>query len=489
MTNERAALAAHLEKLGDAVVVVVGDIMLDRYIYGAAARLSPEAPVPVLKIEREAEMLGGAGNVARNLSALGATTRLVAVVGDDDAGRRVGTFVGALEGAKAELVIDPDRPTSRKDRFVAGAQQLLRTDWEMTVPVTGGLADDLVARAGAALSGAGAMILSDYDKGVLTPAVIERLVALAADARVPVFVDPKGHDYERYAGAAMVTPNRAELTEATGLPTGTDAEVAVAARRLIGEAGVHRVLATRGPAGMSLLDADGALHHIPAEAREVFDVSGAGDTVIATAAAAVAAGLGWLAAVQIANVAAGVVVAKAGTAVARPDEIAAEILHQDLAAAEAKLVRGEVLADRLAGWRARDLKVGFTNGCFDLLHPGHVHLLAQARRACDRLIVGLNSDASVQRLKGPERPVQTEAARAAVLGALSAVDLVVLFEEDTPEALIREIRPDVLIKGADYTVETVVGAEFVQSYGGTVVLADLMDGHSTTATIGRLRGG
>lgn len=487
--SDRAALAAHLDRFADAVVVVVGDIMLDRYIYGTANRLSPEAPVPVLKIEREAEMLGGAGNVARNLSALGATTRLVAVVGEDEGGTKVAGFVSALAGATADLVVDPGRPTSRKDRFVAGTQQLLRADRERADPIADGIAEDVFARTSAALTGAGAMIVSDYDKGVLTPGLLARLIALATEAGVPVFVDPKGQDYARYSGAALVTPNRAELTAATGLPTGDDGEVEAAARRLTMDAGVHRVLATRGPAGMTLLNDDGAFHHIPAEAQEVFDVSGAGDTVIATAAAGVAAGLEWTVAVQLANVAAGVVVAKAGTAVARPDEISAELLHRDLADAEAKLARGDALDDRVAGWRARGLTVGFTNGCFDLLHPGHIHLLSQAKRTCDRLIVGLNSDASVRRLKGASRPVQTEAARAAVLGALAAVDLVAVFEEDTPEALIRTIRPDVLVKGADYTVETVVGADVVQSYGGRVVLAELKDGHSTTATIGRLRDG
>lgn len=487
--NDGHMLAGHLDAFGRAVVVVIGDVMLDRYIYGAAERLSPEAPVPVLKIDREAEMLGGAGNVARNLTALGATTRLISVVGDDAAGRRVAGFLSELARASADLVTAPSRPTSRKDRFVAGMQQLLRADWERSDSIDDATAADLLARAAKAIDGAGAMILSDYGKGVLTPELLRQLIAMADTAGLPMLVDPKGQNYRRYAGASLVTPNRAELSEASGMKTADDSQVVLAATHLAEEAGIRAVLATRGPEGMTLLDTDRTVHHFPAIAREVFDVSGAGDTVIATVAAGVAAELDWPTSVQLANVAAGVVVAKAGTAVASVDEIAAELLHRELADAEAKVVASEGLAERLADWHARGLKIGFTNGCFDLLHPGHVHLLRQARQACDRLVVGLNSDASVKRLKGENRPVQAEAARAAVLGAMGAVDLVVLFEEDTPEALIETIRPDVLVKGADYTIDTVVGAGFVQSYGGRIVLAELMDGHSTTRTIGRLRDG
>jgi D-beta-D-heptose 7-phosphate kinase/D-beta-D-heptose 1-phosphate adenosyltransferase len=301
-----------------------------------------------------------------------------------------------------------------------------------------------------------------------------------------VLVDPKGRDFARYRGAALITPNRKELAEAADMPAGSDDEVAAAARAVRQRAGIACVLGTRGAAGMTLLDAEGAVHHIAAEAREVFDVSGAGDTVIAAVAAGLAAGLAMIDAVRIANCAAGIVVGKVGTAVARPDEIRAALAHQEARAGTGKIAARARAAERAALWRRRGLKVGFANGCFDLLHPGHLHLIAQARAACDRLVVGLNSDASVKRLKGKGRPVHDEAARAAVLAALADVDLVTIFDEDTPEALIAELRPDVLVKGADYTIDKVVGAGFVQGYGGRVVLAELMPGHSTSAIVARL---
>jgi len=337
-----------------------------------------------------------------------------------------------------------------------------------------------------AAGGIGVMVLSDYGKGVLTDTLTARLIALAQAHGVPVVVDPKGADYRRYRGASLVTPNRKELHEATALPTGSDAEVEAAARAVVEGCGIAGVLATRSQDGMTLLDATGAIHHLAAEAREVFDVSGAGDTVVATLAAALAAGLAVADAAALANVAAGIVVGKVGTAAVHAVELENALRHQDLEDAEAKILPLERAVERAEGWRRRGLSVGFTNGCFDLLHPGHLALLRQARAACDRLIVGLNSDSSVQRLKGPTRPVQSEAARSAVLASLSMVDGVVIFSDDTPLRLIETLRPDVLVKGADYTVETVVGADLVQGWGGKVVLATLEPGQSTTNTIRRM---
>ncbi len=483
--SDTTPLVDLVRRLDSVRLLCVGDIILDRFVYGEAERLSPEAPVPVLKVTREEVMLGGAGNVARNLAALDAGVTFVTVVGNDEIGREIQTLCGAIKRARSNFVIDSSRPTSRKTRYVAGVQQLLRADEEDATPIAETVARNLINEASHAVEGCDAVIVSDYGKGALTPAVIEAVIAAGRAAGKPVLVDPKGRDFGRYRGATMVTPNRKELAEASGLPTGTDAEVEAAARKLLKSCGIDQMLATRGPQGMSLITAKAA-HHVPAESREVFDVSGAGDTVIAVAAAVLALGAPAVDAMQLANFAAGIVVGKAGTAVADPAEITIALQRQELMSAEAKLADVDRLVDRAAQWRAQGLRVGFTNGCFDLLHPGHVSLLSQARGACDRLVVGLNTDASVARLKGPGRPVQSEAARAAVLGSLATVDLVVLFDEDTPMKLIEALKPDVLVKGADYALDEVVGGEFVQGYGGRVMLAKLLDGHSTTSTLERM---
>ena len=481
-------LARHIDALAQARVLCVGDLMLDRFVYGAVDRVSPEAPIPVLRIEREAAMLGGAGNVAANLLALGAGCRFVSVVGDDGAGAEVRQLVAAETGTADGIVVEPARQTTLKTRFIGGRQQLLRADAETVAPIKAASAAAVLAAARAALGQVGAVVLSDYGKGVLTDALVADLIAAARAAGLPVVVDPKGTDYRRYRGASIVTPNRKELMQATRLPADDDAEVEAACRHLIATCGIDAVIATRSERGMSVVTRDGAAVHLPAEAREVFDVSGAGDTAVATLTAALSAGVDLDDAARLANLAAGIVVGKVGTAVVRAPELLAALHAQEWRHGEAKVAAREEAAESVARWRHLGKRVGFTNGCFDLLHPGHISLLTQARAACDVLVVGLNSDASVKRLKGDSRPVQSETARATVLASLGCVDLVVVFGEDTPEQLIRALRPDVLVKGADYTVETVVGADFVQSYGGRVVLANLVAGQSTTNTIRRMQG-
>ena len=482
-----AKLAELIETLSGARVLTVGDVMLDRYVSGEVERISPEAPIPVLRVQAERAMLGGAGNVAANLAALGGGGSFVAALGDDGAGDEVLRLLHRLASIAPQLVVDAGRRTTLKTRFVGGTQQLVRADVESTEPLDGAVSAEVLERAQSAVAECGTVVLSDYGKGVLTDAVIQGVIRAAHAAKVPVIVDPKGHDYARYRGADIVTPNKKELFEATKMPVSNDAEVVAACEHLIATCDLAGVLATRSADGMTLVVKGQPPRHFKAEAREVFDVSGAGDTVVATLALALAAGADVFDAAQLANVAAGVVVGKSGTATLSADELTHALHHQDLGHAEAKLAGLDRASAITAGWRERGLKVGFTNGCFDLLHPGHISLLSQARAACDRLVVGLNADSSVKRLKGDSRPVQSEAARAAVLGALAAVDLVVIFTEDTPINLIETLRPDVLVKGADYTIETVVGAEIVQSYGGKIVLADLADGHSTTNTIERLQ--
>jgi D-beta-D-heptose 7-phosphate kinase/D-beta-D-heptose 1-phosphate adenosyltransferase len=480
------ALEARLTRIRSARVAVVGDVMLDRFVYGTVERISPEAPIPVVQIEAETAALGGAGNVVRNIAALEAAVAFFSVIGVDAASDRITALLDAERNVTARLVREPARQATVKTRYFAGSQQLLRADQETVAPIAAASADEIVAVAAAALAACDVLVLSDYAKGVLTEALVRRLIDTATKAGRPVIVDPKARDFARYRGADIVTPNDRELALAAGLPARTDAEVEAAARAVIARTGIATVLATRGNRGMSIVTRD-RVDHLPVKARAVFDVSGAGDTVIAALAAAIAAGAPVEEAAALANYAAAIVVGKVGTAVARPHEIVDALNDRDLTAAEAKLATRDEARARVAGWRRTGLKVGFTNGCFDLLHPGHVSLLEQAGAACDRLIVGLNSDASVKRLKGPDRPINGERERALMLGSHGVVDLVVVFDEDTPLALIEALRPDVLIKGADYALDQVVGGDLVQSYGGRVVLAKLKAGYSTTNVIGRLK--
>ncbi len=479
-------LAQAARQLARASVLVIGDVMLDRAIHGTVERISPEAPVPVLTEERDTAAPGGAGNVVRNLTALGAAVAFIAVVGDDAAGSEITGLIGGQSGVEPWLLVQGGRTTTVKTRFIARGQQLLRTDREQVTPIHPRLADRLVRIAGDAMAATGVVLLSDYRKGLLSDGVPARLIAAARKAGRRIIVDPNGADLAQYAGADLVTLNRRELADASALPVADDAQVVAAAAALRAAHGFAAVLVTRGSDGMTLLDGTTVLH-IPAEAIEVFDVSGAGDTVVATLAAALGSGLDLQTAMRLANAGAGIVVGKMGTAVARQSDLAASL--SPASGALRKIVSPETAAEHVERWRHASLHTGFTHGVFDLLHPGHVHLLEQARAACDRLIVGVHSDAAVARLKGPGRPVQPEAARAAVLASLASVDLVCVFEDDTPDALIAALRPDLLVKGADAAPTSVAGADIVQTRGGRVILADLLPGHSTSATVARLRKG
>jgi D-beta-D-heptose 7-phosphate kinase/D-beta-D-heptose 1-phosphate adenosyltransferase len=464
-------------------VVILGDVMLDRFLYGEAPRLSPEAPVPVVRLGRVEAMPGGAGNVARNVAALGGEARLVALCGQDAAGAELGAMLGDM----ARLVAAPGRVTTTKLRVIAARQQVVRVDEERAEPADAAERDALAARLAEAMEGAEVLVLSDYAKGTLTPEVVRAALALATARGIPCLVDPKGRDFDRYAGASVLTPNAPELAEASGLPVAGDADCEAAARALLARIALGAVLVTRSEKGMLLIPRDAPAVAVPALAREVFDVSGAGDTALAALALGVAAGRTLAEAMRVANAAAGVVVGKLGTATCS----AAELDH---ALREQEGATGEVLpwpvAERLAqGWRAAGLRVGFANGCFDVLHAGHVQLLRAARRHCDRLVVALNDDASVARLKGSARPINTLADRAAVIGALAAVDAVIAFAEDTPLEAIRALRPDRLFKGEDYAPDQVVGAAEVASWGGRTVLLPLLPGRSTTGLVAKARGG
>lgn len=483
------ALSAHVPRLAEASVLCAGDVMLDQFIYGSVERISPEAPIPVLRVTRETSTLGGLGNVARNLAALGASCEVHSVVGDDGTGTQIRGLLGQLSRCRPELETEAARQTSLKTRCIAGSQQLVRVDRESQSDIARATAETLLGRIQARLPACDVLVLSDYGKGVLTREVTTELIAAARRARRPVIVDPKGADYTRYRSATIVTPNRQELSLATGISARNDDSIVAAARRLIETCDFEAVLATRSEQGMTLVTRDGRIEHLAAEAREVFDVSGAGDTVVAAMAAGMSIELPLLDAAQLANTAAGIVVGKVGTAAVRAEELLAALRQQSRPMGAAKIADFSTIPEAVEAWRRAGLQVGFTNGCFDLLHPGHISLLAQAASRCDRLIVGLNSDASVRRLKGPERPVQHEHARATVLSCLECVAAVVIFDEETPQRLIETVRPDVLVKGADYKIENVVGADFVQSYGGQVYLAELVPEQSTTRLVTRLRHG
>ncbi len=482
---DNSELLPYVDRLKTARVLCIGDVMLDHYVYGQVERVSPEAPIPVLWIEREMKTLGGAGNVLRNLRALGAAASFISVVGNDEAGREIGRLVEAQDGAEAHVLVQPQRTTTVKTRYIAGNQQLLRADRESAIPLDPYIREDMLRLARELVADHSVVVISDYAKGVLTEGVALEIIRAAREAGARVIVDPKGGDHIRYRGADLVKPNRRELAHATGMPVATDDEIIAASRSLIERCGFNAVLASLGAEGSVLISADGAAHIQRAEVREVFDVSGAGDTVVAAVAAALAVGVGFTDAARLGNVAAGIVVGKIGTAVVYESELTAALDGRDLHAADKVAPRSHAL-DLVARWRRHGLKIGFTNGCFDLLHPGHVALLGQAKAACDRLVVGLNSDASTARLKGPRRPIQSESERAAVLASLAAVDLIVVFEEDTPMELIRDIRPQLLVKGDDYRLDEVIGADFVKHAGGEVLLAKVVPGYSTTATIARL---
>jgi D-beta-D-heptose 7-phosphate kinase/D-beta-D-heptose 1-phosphate adenosyltransferase len=481
-----AGLQQLLQRVAGARVVAVGDLMVDRFVYGGVSRISAEAPIPVMARSSENVMLGAAGNVARNVAALGGEVALVGVIGKDAAAREAKDLIAAEPRIEGYLITDAERPTTIKTRFVSAGQQLLRVDEETTRPIAGEIERQVVRTVRDAARGAGAILLSDYGKGVVTPAVIEAVLAAAAVERAVLIVDSKARSFLRYGAADIIKPNAAELAFATDLPTETDLEVEAALARALELCAGRAVLVTRAAKGMSLAVRGQPVRHFRRPPPEVFDTSGAGDTALAALGASLSAGAELDDAIAMALLAAGVVVQKTGTATASPDEmIEAEILDR-VAPAEAKIATPDRMTREAAAWRERGLRVGFTNGCFDILHRGHIVYLAQARAWCDRLIVGLNTDRSVRALKGEGRPVNDLESRALVLAGLRSVDLVVPFDDETPIALIQAARPDVLIKGSDYSLDGVVGRDAVEAWGGEVRLADFVEGHSTSATIEKL---
>jgi D-beta-D-heptose 7-phosphate kinase/D-beta-D-heptose 1-phosphate adenosyltransferase len=467
-------------------VLVVGDLMLDQYLWGEVSRISPEAPVPVLRSARRTYVAGGAANVAMNLRGLGLQTSLAGFVGADEDGQRLGSLLkDAAIGAAA--VCPWSRATISKTRVMAGHQQLMRLDVEAPDEASGDEIAALLAAVEPEIATCDGVILSDYAKGVLPPAVCKAVIAAARARNVPVLVDPKGSSFGKYLGATTVCPNLQELAACTGAGLQPADELMEAGRRLLAPLGLEYLTVTMSERGIRVLRREpGEDLHAPAQAREVYDVSGAGDTVIAVLAACAAAGLDLESAIQLANIAAGIVVSRVGTAPIEHDSLMAALAAEFALSTQEKIVDRAALAARAAQWRNRGERIVFTNGCFDLLHVGHITLLEDAHRMGDHLVVAINSDASVQRLKGPNRPIVGEMERARVLAALASTDAIVIFDEDTPLEMIRAVQPDVLVKGGDYTEATVVGADLVKQRGGRVAIVPTVAGFSTTNIVRRM---
>jgi len=467
-----------------AKVLILGDVILDKYASGRVERISPEAPVPVVRANRSSEQPGGAANVAMNVVTMGGKATLLGFTGCDP-DRELLLQQLAAAGVDSALIGVEGTPTTAKLRILAGQHQIVRLDHESTAERPASAYEALLRRYEAALPGAQVVILSDYAKGVLTESVCKRAIALARQAGVPVLVDPKVRDFSRYAGATTICPNRSELALATGVQGEVEAELN-AGQRYVTELGLSHLTVTMSEKGIYTLWPD-RRHHAPAVARQVFDVSGAGDTAIAALALCAAAGVPPEQAAVLANVAAGIVVAKVGTVPAKQKEVLSELRSRMADSSSRKTMSLPELAEQVAEWQAAGEKVVFTNGCFDLVHVGHVTLLEQCREFGTRLVVGVNSDASVSGLKGPSRPVISEQQRARLLSALAVTDAVVIFGEPTPIEVIKAIRPDVLVKGGDYTEATVVGAPEVRSWGGRVELVPLVEGFSTSDIVRRIQ--
>ncbi len=494
-----AELIELVQRLGRPRVLVVGDAMLDRYVWGDAERISQEAPVILLRADKREERLGGASSVATMLAALQAEVSLIGVTGSDADGVRVRQILDGLGVDHTGLAIDAGRPTTVKERYIGRAQhkhpqQMLRVDFEVRDPVAGEVERALCSTIDAAVQRADIVLVSDYDKGVCTPAVLAAAVSSAKRHGVRVIADPvRGRDYSKYAGCSSMTPNRLEAGLATGREIESHAEALAAARQLRDSLGLEAGIVTLDKDGMALAHREGTEAIYPTRARQVYDITGAGDMVMSVLGLALAAGADYASAIRLANVAGGLEVEKIGVATVTREEILNDLFHApspaDPQAVLAKIRTSTQLVPELEARRRLGQKIAFTNGCFDVLHVGHVQYLTEARAQADCLVVGLNTDASVRGLKGEGRPINRERDRAAVLAGLAVVDYLVLFNESTPIDLIRAVRPDVLVKGADYRKEQVVGADLVESVGGRVHLAGLREGYSTTKLIEQMKGG
>jgi D-beta-D-heptose 7-phosphate kinase/D-beta-D-heptose 1-phosphate adenosyltransferase len=477
-TEDQLAMKLSMPRFDNAQILVVGDVMLDRYWHGGTSRISPEAPVPVVKVEQVEDRAGGAANVALNIAALGAGVSLTGLVGNDEAAAALTERMQAAN-VLSDFQVSASHPTITKLRVISRHQQLIRMDFEQ--PFTEADAKALADRAVQMLAPVGALILSDYAKGALSDP--QPLIQAAKKAGVPVLVDPKGTDFSRYRGATLLTPNLHEFEAIVG-PCANEQALVEKGEALMLANDWQALLVTRGEHGMTLLRPNEPELHLPARAREVFDVTGAGDTVISVLAAALAAGEPMPNAVGLANLAAGIVVGKLGTATISTPELRRAVQTEQ--GSERGVLSLEQLQIALADARAHGERVVFTNGCFDILHPGHAGYLEQARELGDRLVVAVNGDESITRLKGPGRPINPVESRMSLLSKLESVDWVISFDDDTPERLLEVLKPDILAKGGDYDKQGVVGWEIVEAYGGEVKVLSLFDNQSTTSIVERV---
>ncbi len=457
-------------------ILVIGDIILDKFIWGSVDRISPEAPVQVVNIQRENIALGGAANVAHNLAAIGCEVTMLGVIGRDDNGKIIEKEFDKTGIHKTAVFTDTQRPTTTKTRVIAGSQQVVRIDHEITDFISQAIEDQMLDYLKANVTKFSAVIISDYQKGVLTDKIILNTLQLAKQNRVKTVVDPKRKDFSIYSGATIIKPNLKEAEAAANKKLGTEDDILDAGRQILRQCDCEAVLITRGREGMLLIEKN-SQENISSTAREVFDVTGAGDTVVAYVGMLIAAGHSFSDAARIANIAAGIAVSRIGTSTVTKDDVLHDI--EETSSGSKKIMTAPELDSILSVIR-KDRKIVFTNGCFDILHIGHITLLNKSKSLGDKLVVGLNSDASIRRIKGENRPIVLENERAHILSALESVDYVVLFDEDTPLELIKKLKPDVLVKGSDYKADQVVGREVVESYGGKVALVDLVSGFSTT---------
>lgn len=464
--------------------LVIGDVMLDRYLIGNVGRISPEAPVPVVLLSSQNERAGGAANVAANLALLGIKTHIIGCIGEDTEGYRLKTIIADMNIDTAKMFHSAARPTIAKTRILGGHQQMLRLDQESLLPLTLEENAAIISAIESEMTlNPSIVILSDYDKGLLSETVCKKIIETCHEHNIPVLVDPKGNNYNKYYGATAMTPNKKETAEACHTSI-DDVDLINKATALKNKLKLDFLAVTRGEEGITLIDDN--THQINAMAQKVFDVSGAGDTVIATLAAGLVHALSPHESLQLANLAAGVVVGKVGTVPITKEELLETVSRQQETTQAHKVCDLSNLLEKVENWKKTHQKIVFTNGCFDLLHAGHVTYLEAAKKRGDKLILGLNTDRSVSAIKGPERPVVNEDDRARVLAALESVDAVILFDEDTPLNLIKQIKPDVIAKGSDYTADQVVGGKEVESWGGEIALIELVAGRSTTNIIHKL---
>lgn len=474
-----------LNNIGKLKVLVIGDIIYDEFIWGDVERISPEAPVQILEWRSDNDALGGAANVANNLAHLGCKVYMVGVVGEDRRGRRIAELLSEKGINHKGVITDRERPTTHKTRIIAHSQQILRIDKENRNLVAGDIKKRICQYIQNIMDEVDGVICSDYAKGVLTKKILSFLVEEAKKRKKIIVADPKGEDYSKYLGINVLTPNQSELERTSHIEIVNNGDLEMAARLITEKCGNDAILVTRGKEGMSLYERNGKIIHIPTEAREVYDVTGAGDTAICLFGIALFSGASRTEAARLANIGAGIVVGKVGTSVVKQEEIR-HFLKENTPLTRGKIFEIKELKNIISSLRNRGKRVVFTNGCFDILHMGHIKYLQKARDHGDLLVLGLNDDHSVKKLKGPRRPLINQDERANILAALNCIDYIILFSELTPENLIRELKPDILVKGGDYIINDVVGRDIVEGYGGRVEIVPFIEGYSTSGIVRKI---